>query len=239
METINLKTVDSTNLYGKMHLAELSDKTVLHAERQTSGRGRMQRHWLDLGEGNLFMSFVLKPSQSFDEKYSNLTQYLSVKLCQVLESYGITPQIKWPNDVLVDGKKIAGILSETVMQGNTLKGIVLGIGVNLMATPESLTQVVDKEVTALNLEIGRAVDASTFRNTLSDAFFSQYDAFLSKGFELIKSDYVSRACFLDKEICVKVFDKERCGFAKNITSKGELVLLNNNDEFVLTIGDIL
>ena len=240
MITISLEKVESTNLYGKEHLSELSDKTVVHAGSQTSGRGRMLRKWVDLGEGNLFMSIILKPSNSFDEVYSNLTQYLSVKLCKILELYGIEPQIKWPNDVLINGKKIAGILSETVMQGSNFKGLILGIGVNLSASEESVKQITDKAVTALNLEIGRKVDCDEFREILCNEFFKDYETFLTEGFEFIKSDYIKRACFLDKEICVKVFDTERHGVAKSITDKGELVLSSlDNNEVVLTIGDIL
>ena len=126
MEKIYLSEVDSTNLYAKSNLENLADKSIIHAAIQTAGRGRLQRTWVNLGEGNLFMSFVLKPSNSFNEIYSNLTQYLSVVLCYVLEEYGLKPQIKWPNDVLINGKKIAGILSETVMQGSNFKGLVLG-----------------------------------------------------------------------------------------------------------------
>lgn len=239
METISLKQVKSTNLYAKEHLSELHDKTVVHALSQTEGRGRLQRKWVDLGDGNLFMSFVLKPSESFDEIYSNLTQYLSVKLCKILEAYGLEPQIKWPNDVLINGKKIAGILSETVMQGSYFKGLVLGIGVNLNASEDSVKEITDKEVTALNLEIGNAVDCESFRTALCEEFFNNYDEFLEKGFEFIKSDYINKACFLDKEVCVKVFDTEKRGIAKSVTDKGELVLFNNNENFVLTIGDIL
>lgn len=239
MKTISLKKVKSTNLYAKEHLSELSDKTVVHALSQSDGRGRLQRKWVDLGEGNLFMSFALKPSDSFDEIYSNITQYLSVKLCKILGSYGIEPQIKWPNDVLINGKKIAGILSETVMQGSNFKGLVLGIGANLNASESSVKEITDKDVTALNLEIGNAVDCESFRTALCEEFFKDYDEFLEKGFEFIKSDYINKACFLEKEVCVKVFDKERKGIAKSVTDKGELVLTENNEDFVLTIGDIL
>ena len=88
-----------------MNISALEDRTVIHAIRQTSGRGRLNRSWIDLGEGNLFMSIVLKPSNTFNEIYPNITQYLSVSLCKVLETYGLKPQIKWPNDVLINGKK--------------------------------------------------------------------------------------------------------------------------------------
>ena len=138
VKVIQLEEVDSTNSYGKKHIDEFEDKTAIITKKQTSGRGRLNRSWVDLGEENLFLSIILKPSETFNEKYPNLTQYLSVTLCKVIESYGIQTQIKWPNDVLIDGKKIAGILSETVMQGQKLKGIVLGVGVNLNSNQEKI-----------------------------------------------------------------------------------------------------
>ena len=153
MKFLYLDEVDSTNLFGKKNIDQLADKTVIVATRQTAGRGRLSRAWLDLGEGNLFVSIILKPSNKFDEKFTNLTQFLSVVLCKVLEEYGITPQIKWPNDVLINGKKIAGILSETVMQGANFKGLVLGVGVNITATQNDVEKITDKAVTSLSLEL--------------------------------------------------------------------------------------
>ncbi len=239
MKKIYLSEVDSTNLYAKSNIENLADKSIVHAANQTAGRGRLQRTWVNLGEGNLFLTFVLKPSNSFNEVYSNLTQYLSVVLCKILEEYGLKPQIKWPNDVLINGKKIAGILSETVMQGSLFKGLVLGIGVNLNTSEKDLTSVIDKEATSLNLEISKPVDVNLFLDKLAEEFFADYDNFLQKGFELIKNDYISRTCFLDTEICVQVFNDKKCGIAKAINDKGELVMSNNQKEFVLTIGDIL
>lgn len=238
MNEIFLEVVDSTNLFGKNNLKDLSDKTVIRAAHQTSGRGRLERSWIDMGDNNLFMSFILKPSSSFNEKYSNLTQYLSVVLCDVLESFGLIPQIKWPNDVLINGKKIAGILCETVMQGAKFNGLVLGVGVNLNSSFDSLVTV-DKPATALNLEIGREIDVEQFKNILVAEFFSNYDEFLDKGFEFIKSKYISHACFLDKEICVQSLNKKNKGVAKSVTDNGELVLEDKGKIFVLTIGDIL
>ena len=239
MNKIFIEEVESTNLYAKSHLDDFADGTVLHALVQTSGRGRMQRKWVDLGKGNVFMSIILKPSEKFDEKYSNLTQYLSVVLCKVLEKYGLNPQIKWPNDVLVRGKKIAGILAETVISENKLKGLILGLGVNLTASEEQVQSIQERIVTALNLEIGKTVDREEFIDEICDEFFANYDEFLKKGFPMIKEDYTNRACFLGKDVCVKVFNEEKQGVAKAITPNGELVLSADNKEVVLTIGDIL
>lgn len=241
MRIIELDTVKSTNSYAKAEIECLQDKTVIIAKHQTSGRGRLTRSWVDLGEGNLFMSIVLKPSEKFNEIYSNLTQYLSVVLCRVLKKYGLEAQIKWPNDVLINGKKIAGILSESVMfPGGKLKGIILGIGVNLNAEQSDIDAIPDKIATALNIETGRAIDLKDFSNKLLDEFFANYDEFLNKGFELIKKDYINRNCFLNKEIKVQVFNRIESGLASEVDANGGLVLLTKDKkQIVLTIGDIL
>ncbi len=240
MKIIGLEETDSTNNYAKINIDTLADRTVIHAKRQNAGRGRLNRKWVNLGEGNLFMSLVLKPSNFFNEIYPNITQYLSVVLCNVLESYGLKPQIKWPNDVLVNGKKIAGILSETVMQGSLFKGLVLGIGVNLNAKQADVDSIPDKIVTSLNLELKTDINLEEFKNKLTDEFFKNYDKFLENGFVMIKNEYINRNCFLNKELNVQLFNNIESGFAKGITDNGALILQNaNNEESVLTIGDIL
>ena len=239
MREILLEEIDSTNSYAKLNIDNLEDKTVIHALKQTSGRGRLNRTWVDLGIGNLFLSLVLKPSEQFSEVYTNLTQYLSVCLCKVLESYGIESQIKWPNDVLINGKKIAGILSESVIQGGNFKGIILGVGVNLNAKQSEINLIPDKIATSLNIETGNDIDINSFREKLLDEFFSNYDKFLSEGFEMIKHDYISRNCFIGKELNIKVFDRIESGLAKSVNDKGELILEKEDRDLTLTIGDIL
>lgn len=240
VKVIQLEEVDSTNSYGKKHIDEFGDKTAIIAKKQTSGRGRLNRSWVDLGEENLFLSIILKPSETFNEIYPNLTQYLSVTLCKVIESYGIQTQIKWPNDVLIDGKKIAGILSETVMQGQKLKGIVLGVGVNLNSNQEKINAIPNKIATSLNIETQKAIDLKEFLNKLLTEFFEHYDKFLQSGFLQIKDDYIKRNCFLGKELKVQVFNHMESGLAKAVNDLGELVLEDNNKrEIVLTIGDII
>lgn len=239
MREILLEEIDSTNSYAKLNIDNLDDKTVIHALRQTSGRGRLNRTWVDLGAGNLFLSLVLKPSGEFSEVYTNLTQYFSVCLCKVLETYGIETQIKWPNDVLVDGKKIAGILSESVIQGGSFKGIIIGAGVNLNAKQTDINLIPDKIATSLNLETGKNIDINSFREKLLDEFFSNYDKFLSEGFEMIKHDYISRNCFIGKELSIKVFDRIESGLAQSVNDRGELILEKDDRVLTLTIGDIL
>ena len=240
MNIINLEEVDSTNLYAKQNLALLDDKTIIIAKRQTAGRGRFDRKWIDLGGENLFMTIVLKPSTSFDCKYSNLTQYMCVVLAQVLEDYGLKPTIKWPNDVMVNNKKIAGILSETMVHGQMFNGLVLGIGVNLNAEKRDLKQIKERVATALNIELGRNYeDKNLFAEKLLTKFFDNYHEFMNKGFPLIKDEYIKRCSILGKEISVQIFNTKRKGIAKTVTDTGELIINEKGKDSVLTMGDIL
>lgn len=240
MYIIRLEETKSTNSYAKLRIKDLKDRTSIVARRQTSGRGRFSRSWVDLGGDNLFLTIILKPSDTFNDVYPNLTQYMSVVLCEIFEQYGISPEIKWPNDVQINGRKIAGILSETVMSGSCLEGIVLGVGVNLNSTKENLSKIQDKAATSLNLECCRDINLEMFLNQLLTKFFEEYDEFLKNGFEYIKNDYIKRNCFLSKELSVKGFNSITTGFAKCVNNRGELVLqTDDNKETVLTIGDIL
>ena len=238
MELIFLEEVGSTNAYVKQHMSELSDSTVVYTSHQTDGRGRLSRKWIDTGENNIYMTFCLKPSCEFQEIYSNLTQYLSVVLCKTLEKYGVDSKIKWPNDVLVDGKKIAGILSETSMQGSSFKGIALGIGVNLN-TSQTLLDSIDKPATSLAVILNKEIDREKFLKTLTDEFFLNYNRFLNTGFAMIRDFYLNHASFLNTDISVNVLGKIEPGCAVDITQDGALVLEKDNIKNTLLIGDIL
>lgn len=232
--------IDSTNAYAMKNIADLPDKTVVSAKIQTGGYGRFKRVWNSQKADNLYISIVLKPSQKFDSSLplANLTQYLSVILCETLEKYDVEAEIKWPNDVLVSGKKIAGILSEASLRGDSLNGVVLGVGINLNRSKSDMSKI-DQPATALNLETSLSVDKDKFLNSLLASFFEGYEEFLKSGFEFIKSRYISRCSFIGRDILVKNRDSTRNGRAKAINDDGSLLLENKNEQFTVIIGDII
>ncbi len=230
----HLNIVNSTNLYSKEHINNIKNKTVIYTSKQTNGRGRFNRAWVDLGNENLFVSIVLKPSKDLKPVYSNLTQYTALKLAKTFETYDITPQIKWPNDILINGKKISGILAESVMSEGKLKGLVIGIGLNLNAKTEDFKQI-DKEVTALNIETGKSIDKNIFLDELCQNFFNDYENFLKLGFISIKKEYESYANFIGKEVTIKNFATTLKGIAEKITDNGAIVV--DGQEFLT--GDII
>lgn len=239
MRKIHLTEINSTNTYAKENIDEFADKTVIYTDRQTAGRGRFTRTWVDLGSRNLYMTIVLHPGEKFIETYSNLTQYLALKTCKVLASYGVHSQIKWPNDNLVNGKKIAGILSEAVFKGNKLKGIALGIGVNLNAKLEEVQAISDRIATALNLEVNQPIDRDKFLDVLIESFFEDYEEFLKKGFSSIRDEYLKYSVLIGEKITINHLNKQIQGNFKTINQDGTIQLETASGTINLSIGDIM
>ena len=120
-----------------------------------------------------------------------------------------------------------------------LDGIVLGVGVNLNCDKSGLEKI-DQPATSLNIEAGMPISKEKFLNILIERFYLGYNNFIQKGFALIRDDYIKRINFFDKEISVKVFDKEIRGIAKDITLDGALKIVDkNNNEQILYMGDVL
>ena len=153
------ETLDSTNTYAVRHFDELSDGDLVVAKKQTAGRGRLNRKWIST-EGNLFASFVIK--EPFSEPfYATMVSSLSV-VAAIHKLYpGITPEIKWPNDVILNGKKICGVLCEGVIREGKLKGIICGIGVNLNFTQEELDSI-DQPAISLSVAVGEKIILKNF-----------------------------------------------------------------------------
>ena len=142
MKSIYLECVDSTNKYGKCNIEALQDKTVLYTYNQTDGYGRLERSWENTPDKNLYLSLILKPFNTPNKIYSNFSQYLSVIIVNILINYyGISAKIKWPNDILINNKKVAGILAESTIIGNKFLGLVLGLGINLNSTVSDLKNI--------------------------------------------------------------------------------------------------
>ena len=234
--------ITSTNTHALRNIVDFLDRDVLMAEIQTEGRGRFDRKWVSDKPENIYISFVLKPNIKIgeDSPLNNISQYLSVKLCETLETYGVNSVIKWPNDVLINGKKIAGILAQTSIRGNSFQGLVLGIGVNLNFEKTDM-QKIDRPATSLNLVLGKKIDRDEFLKSLLERFFEDYDEFLNTGFDFIKHDYVKRAYFLGNTVTVNTYKSEIKGIAKKIADNGSLIIIpdNSSEEIIINVGEIL
>lgn len=177
---IKLETVDSTSIWARKHLAKLNDFDVVSANIQENGHGQFERKWFSssINGGNIYISIVLKPTNL--EHLNELTRYSSIIVSDVLEKYGLKPDFKFPNDVLINGKKISGILAESVFVGSDFKGVVVGIGINLNLDENELKNI-DIPATSIFNETGKNVDKEEFLNLLMTHFEEEYNDFLENG----------------------------------------------------------
>ncbi len=235
---IKLEEVESTNAYALEFMPSFDDKTVIFTEKQTCGRGRYNRKWIGDDSSNLYMTIVLKPENKKTYPFSNLTQYLSVILCKVLEEdYNIIPSIKWPNDILAEGCKISGILAETYVKNTQIEGIALGLGLNVNLKKETLEKI-DQKAISMSVLKDKNFEPSDILNKICNSFFENYNEFIQKGFEFIKNDYIKRCGFLGTNITIREENKQY--YAKSIDNNGLLIVKDGlgNESKIIT-GDIL
>ena len=138
-----------------------SDSSVVVADAQTAGRGRAGRKWATPARAALAFSLILRPRPEEAAAPNLVTGLGAVALVDALAGLGLPAQIKWPNDVLVNGKKVAGILVETTWRGDQIEAMVLGIGVNVLSA-SAPTQLISFPATTIETELGRAPDRLDF-----------------------------------------------------------------------------
>lgn len=181
---ICLDTVDSTNNYAKaLAMAGGADRTAIVADEQTGGRGRQGRSFLSPPGRGIYLTMLLRPDVP-PSAAVGFTAYAAVAVCDGIEAAtGVRPVIKWTNDIVLGGKKLAGILTEMSVEGETgtLQYIVTGVGVNVGHTPEDFPPDVRRIATSLAQELGRPVDRGRLCACLIDAMDDMYDAWLRGG----------------------------------------------------------
>jgi BirA family biotin operon repressor/biotin-[acetyl-CoA-carboxylase] ligase len=183
---------------------------------------------------------VLKPDLALDEDspLANITQYMSLAIIDVLETYGVPGVIKWPNDVLVKGKKICGLLSQASIKENRLAGYVLGAGINLNMPAEVLAEI-DQPATALNLITKMPVNREGFLSRLLERFYGGFEDFLQQGFPSIQDQYTALSPFLGSQITVSLPDRKLTGKAAAYDTQGRLQLITEDGTIeTLTVGDV-
>ena len=129
---IELSSVDSTNNYliDLSQNTSLLEGTVVVANEQTAGKGQRNNRWYSEAGKSLCMSVLLSPKLDVSQQFL-FNKFIALSLCQALNNYSFTTKIKWPNDILIDSKKVAGILVENSIQGSKIEKSIVGIGVNI------------------------------------------------------------------------------------------------------------
>lgn len=240
----------STNVTAaSLSLEGASHGTLVVAERQTGGRGRRGRSWESPAGKSLYFSLLLRPEFE-PEKASMLTLVMAHSVAKAVEQFaknvqpgimeyveGSEPQggvqkraaIKWPNDILVNGKKVSGILTEMQIEKGRIGHVVIGVGINVMA--QNFDGELAGKASTLEQEWKVKIDRAQLLRYIMQNFEQDYEAFETSGdLQPFLEYYHSR--LLNKDACVKVLDPQEPfeGIARGITAKGELIVEKENGQ---------
>lgn len=226
--------VDSTlNILKQKASSGADEGLVVYAQEQTKGRGRHGNVWHG-PRGNLYMSFLLRPNctPAVSGQYSFLVAVALSQTIDVLIDDDHKKYLKWPNDVLVDGKKIAGILLESVLSAEGLvEELHIGVGVNILTPPDGAVAV--KNITSEN------VNVDSFLKLFVKKISKLIDMYEEKSFSFVRDLWLKDACKLGKEIRVRLPNEIKYGVFQGLDDDGTLLLMLDNGTIErITAGEV-
>jgi len=224
-EVIYFETTDSTNLQAR-RLAEdgAVEGTVVIADQQTSGRGRLGRFWLSPPGVNLYLSVILRPTFA-PQDATSMTFLSAVAVAEAIAASGpFTPQLKWPNDVLLDGRKVAGLLNEMNAETERVHYLVLGIGVNLNMQKADFPDDLRTPATSLREAGAAEVSRRDFTQTLLRQLDRLYALYHREGFAPIRAAWEAHCHMVGRWIEVDCTSRKLIGTCRGIDAGGALLL---------------
>jgi BirA family biotin operon repressor/biotin-[acetyl-CoA-carboxylase] ligase len=210
-----------------------AEGTVIIADMQTAGRGRLSRAWLS-PEGSLAMSVILKPS------LDNLPQLVMIASLAVVRTIkkvaGLETRIKWPNDILIKGKKVCGILIENEVKGDRINFAIIGIGINVNFDPLAFPEISDI-ATSLSHELGAEVSKAEFTRALLSELEQLY--LETQTGAPIYREWQENMEMLGRWIKVKIGEAVEQGKAETVTQNGNLILRRADGSLTeIVAGDV-
>lgn len=197
--------------------ASAIEGTVITATRQIAGRGRHQRVWIS-PPGSISLSLVLYPQV---EELSQIVMLASVAVAHVISRlYSLQPTLKWPNDVLLEGKKVAGILTESSFQGERLLYTVIGIGINANVSEDAIAVI--PGATSLLIELGYEVSLPLLTKELITELDHLYRSLKNGSGEIIYEEWSRLQIVLGKSVVIETKGCSYRGYAENVSPDGRL-----------------
>lgn len=232
------KCISSTNEVAKQKAFEGAvDGSLYVAEMQSRGKGRLGKSWHSPTGTGLWMSLVLRP-QLDPEQLIQITLVSGVSVCQAIRTVtGLDARIKWPNDIVVNGKKICGILTEMVAEQDCINCVIVGIGVNVNTPcfPNDISDI----ASSIFIESGVKYKRVRILRKILEILEINYEKFIKTGFaEDLLMEYKDLCINLGREVSFVVDGKMCCGVAKDILPSGQLIIEANDGKlFLLKSGE--
>ena len=226
---IHFDSINSTNIKAK-ELAELGEieGSIVISEEQTMGRGRLGRSWLSPKHTGIWISIILRPDM-LPNKAAMITQVGAAAVATALKKLGITSYIKWPNDILVNGKKVCGILTEMSCELNQINYIIMGIGINVNQNPSDFPEELSNIATSIKIEEGKSFSRKLLLSQILNEFEVLY-------YEFVKNNNVKPSIHICK------YNSILLGKEIKIINRGQLISvtaldIDDNGELIVEYPD--
>ena len=233
--------ISSTNTYAR-RLAEqgAKDGELIIADSQTDGRGRLGRHWVSPPNMNLYLSFILRPKLP-PARAPQITLMAAVALADTLRSFlPVPPAIKWPNDITVDGKKLAGILTEMNCGDDAVDFVILGIGVNVNYPSDLMPDEIRQRATSVLAERQSTISREDLLWRLIRDLDRCYGELEENGFAALASRWEAYFGWRGQRVRIEILDQVLFGTARGIDHDGALLLEDDRGRLHRVIaGDVI
>jgi BirA family biotin operon repressor/biotin-[acetyl-CoA-carboxylase] ligase len=232
-------STDSTNTVAhRLALEGAAEGTVVVAETQTKGRGRLGRTWVSPPFRNLYLSIILRPAITAAGA-PQIGLVVGVAAAEAVRQWAPGALIKWPNDVLIDGRKVAGVLTEMEVEHDRVRLVIAGIGVNLNMAPEDFPPDVRDRAIALCAVTGAPVDRVAYADRLLSRLEERYDLFLRQGFSAIRPLWEGLSCLTGRQVRIDEGTLRHEGVVLGVADDGTLRLRDAaGREIRLVAGDV-
>lgn len=219
------KEVSSTNTVAKfLSMNGIENGTVVISEKQTNARGRSGKAW-ESPLGGVWLSLVWNPGVDHS-KLPLITLATGVAVAKTLKKLGVeNPEIKWPNDIMINGKKVCGILTEAVAKFNTIENVIIGVGIDANLNVEDFPEELQLGTTTLKKELGRTGNENLLIKTFLEEFEEISNLFNNEGHEEILKEWRKRSFTIGKIVEVRTpFNKNYDGYVVGINKEGALIV---------------
>jgi BirA family transcriptional regulator, biotin operon repressor / biotin---[acetyl-CoA-carboxylase] ligase len=230
------ETASTNDVIEKLARDGVKEGVVVFAESQTKGRGRLGRKWISPARKGLWFSILLRPALR-PQAVTQLTVAAATALARAIRSQtGLKPEIKWPNDILVRGKKVAGILTELSAELDRVKYVVLGVGVDVNVGSTDLPPEVRRTATSLKIESGRPISRPELAVAALKELDEDYARICDGDFSTIADEWEAQCTTIGHQAVIRIGNREVRGRAESLGEDGALLLRTDHGRLERIIG---
>jgi BirA family biotin operon repressor/biotin-[acetyl-CoA-carboxylase] ligase len=230
------ETTSTNDVIARLARAGVREGVVVFAESQSKGRGRMGRTWVSPARKGLWFSILLRPDFS-PQAATQLTVAAATSLARAIrQQTGVAPEIKWPNDILIRGKKIAGILTEMSAELDHLKELILGIGIDVNLEAHDLPAPLRKIATSIRIESGQMVDRAGLAVAILRELDRDYERIKNGEFDIVAEEWQQQCTTIGAQVSIRIGDRVIRGLAEALDADGALLLRGQHGHLERIIG---